>query len=349
MSMCFFTLPFSCFLTLYSRKYSIYEGTVEEWSSILKLASQWDFIEVKAFALRELEQQEMPALDKIILYHTHKINRNLLQAAYIALTVRDEPIAIEEGRQLGLETALRLAHAREIARAPVFSNKRSGSARSSVNIAGPELDMLIKQLFNLSLPDASNVTTERPPTPQTPTGRGTPTGGRNIPQLDIQTNGTGSPASNTRGGSVMSACPSFSSYANLPVQGLQTGSTATQTAARAADRGAGRVAGAPNGTNSKGKEAAVAAAAEASLDSVMHLNVSKRDSMKRLFRMDISLSLQQRKHEPALRRRGRPPRCKAPRRRRRVKRVRGLRGKARPRSRAPALRARSVHALKASK
>jgi hypothetical protein len=287
----------------------------------------------------------MPALDKIILYHTHEIDRNLLQAAYTALTVRDEPISIDEGYQLGLEFALRLAQAREIARSPVFSGRKAGTARSPINIQGPELDSLINRLFNLSLPDASNGTTERPETPTT-TGRGTPTGGRNTPLLVVHTNGTGSPGPNpARGGSVMRAYPSFLSYANLPVQGPQTGSTATQTgqstAARAANKGAGRAAGAPNGTDSKRKEAA-AAAAEASLDSVMHWDISKRDSMKRLFRMDVSLSLQQPNQEPALRRPRRPWRCKAGRQPRRMKGARGPRGKARQRSRAPALRARSV-------
>lgn len=336
------------FSNVYFRKYSIYEAGVEEWSSILKLAHKWDFIEVQAFALRELEQLEMPALDKIILYHDHDIDRNLLQAAYTALTVRDEPITIDEGYQLGLEIALRFAQAREMARAPVFSGRKAGTARSSINITGPELDTLINQLFNLSLPDASNAGSERSATPQTPTtnGRGTPTGGRNTPQLAVQTNGSGSPVPNpARGGSVMHAYPSFSSYANLPVQGPQTGSTA----ARAANtKGAGRAAVAPNGTDSKGKEAAAAAAAaaEASLDSVMHLDFSKRDSMKRLFRMDVSLSLQQRNQESALQRPRRPPRRKAPCRPRRMKRARGPRGKARQRSRAPALRARSVHAPK---
>ena len=340
--------PIPMFPNVYFRKYSIYEADVEEWSSILKLAHRYKFVEVKEFALRELEQLEMPALDKIILYHTHEIDRNLLQAAYTALTVRDEAITIDEGYQLGLETALRLAHAREMARAPVFSGRRAGTARSSINISGPELDTLINQLFNLSLPDTSNASTERSATPQTPTttGRGTPTGGRNTP-LHVQTNGSGSPAQNpTRGGSVMHAYPSFSFYANLPVQGPQTGSMATQTempaAARAANKGA-RAAGAPSGSDSKEKEAA---AAEASLDSVMHSDISKRDSMKRLFRMDVSLSLQQRNQEPALQRPRRPARRQAPCRPPRMKRARGPRGKTRQQNRAPALRARSVHAPK---
>lgn len=343
------SFPMFMFSNVHFRKYSIYEADVEVWSSILKVAHQFDFDEVKAFALRELEQLEMPALDKVILYHTHDIDRNLLLAAYTALTVRDEPVSIDEGYQLGLEFALRLAQAREIARAPVSNGRRAGTARSPISITGPELDSLINRLFNLSLPDASNGTTERPATPQTPstTGRGTPTGGRNTPQLAVNTNGTGSPAPNpARGGSVMHAYPSFSSYANLPVQGPQTGSTAMQTepstAARAANKGAGRAAGAPNGMDSKGKEAAAAAAAEASLDSVMHWDISKRDSMKRFFRLDVSLSLQQHNQEPGLRRPRRRPRCKAARRPRRMKRARGPRGKARQRSRTPVLRARSV-------
>jgi len=187
-------LYLSHYLISYRRLYSIYEGSVEEWSSILKLAHQWEFVEVKVFALRELERHEIPALQKIILYHTHDVNRNLLQAAYVAMTVRDEPISIEEGRILGLETALLFARAREIARAPVFGGKRSGNPRSAINLAGTELDSLVKDLFQLSLPDAP---VERPPSPETPTGRGTPTGGRKTPQLGIQTNGAGSPGPNS--------------------------------------------------------------------------------------------------------------------------------------------------------
>ncbi|KAH9965391.1 hypothetical protein BC827DRAFT_1119379, partial [Russula dissimulans] len=133
----------------YNPHYSIYDGSVEEWSSILKLAHQWDFIEVKAFALRELEQLEIAPLQKVILYHTHAVNRDLLQASYAALTARDEPITIEEGRLLGLETALTLARAREIARVPVFAGKKPGTSRSSITLGSAELDTLINDLFNL--------------------------------------------------------------------------------------------------------------------------------------------------------------------------------------------------------
>lgn len=172
----------------YNPKYSIYEGDVDQWSSILHLAHKWEFVEVLAFSLRELEELEMPALQKIILYHTHDISRNLLQSAYTALVVRDDPISIAEGWQLGLETALLFARAREIARAP---SKRSGNTHSHISLPNHELDALVRDLFHLSLPEGS---VQRPATPQTHTGRGTPTG-RNTPKLDIPTNGTGSPNS----------------------------------------------------------------------------------------------------------------------------------------------------------
>jgi len=207
----------------------------------------------------------------------------------------------------GLETALTLARAREIARATVFAGKKPGTPRSNITLGSTEMDTLIKDLFNLSLPDAP-AERPRPPTPQTPTGRGTPTGGRNTPRLDIQTNGTGTPGHNAhRGGSVMSAYPPFSSHANFAAQVVPMGSTATQmeplAAAGAANKatpispsgprptqasvavertleGAESVAGASNEPEPKEKEAA---AAEASLDPVtMHLDVSKRDSMKKV-------------------------------------------------------------------
>ncbi|KAF8483647.1 hypothetical protein DFH94DRAFT_690122 [Russula ochroleuca] len=175
----------------YNPKYSLYDATLEEWTSILKLAHQWGFSEVKALAVRELENLGVPPLQKIVLYQTYAIDRKLLKPALTALTMRDEPLSIEEGRELSLETALELAKAREIARAPVFTNKKAGNPRSPVNLAGVELDALIKDVFHLP----SSIVPE-PLTSQTSTGRDTPQpntqtgGGSNSHQSTTHTNGT---------------------------------------------------------------------------------------------------------------------------------------------------------------
>lgn len=142
----------SCLVLIHSpRKYSLYDADVEEWTSILKLAHLWEFTGVKTLALRELEGLDIPPLKKIIMYHSYEVDRDLLQAAYIAMTVRPEPITIEEGRELGLETALQIARARELARA-------SGGKKSSspINLAPTELDVLIRDLFQLPSTDETS-------------------------------------------------------------------------------------------------------------------------------------------------------------------------------------------------
>ena len=164
------------------RKYSLYDATVEEWTSILKLAHTWDFIGVKDLALRELERLVIPPLRKIVIYHNYAIDRRLLLAAYTAFAVRDEPISIEEGQELGLETAIQLARAREFVRAPATGGKRIKDARSPVNVAAAELDALIRDMFRLSPPDQESQSSQ-----QKPKGRGTKTGGHGE-----QPNGTNS-------------------------------------------------------------------------------------------------------------------------------------------------------------
>jgi hypothetical protein len=178
----FFLASFLILILNNFRKYSLYDATVEEWTSILKLAHNWDFTGVKELALRELEQLVIPPLQKIVIYHSYGIDRRLLLAAYTAFAVRDEPITLEEGQELGLETAIHLARAREFVRAPASGGKRIKDARSPVNVAGAELDALIRDMFRLSPPDQESRSSQ-----QKSTGRGTKMGGHGE-----QANGTSS-------------------------------------------------------------------------------------------------------------------------------------------------------------
>jgi hypothetical protein len=130
-----------------SSTYSIYDASIEVLTAILKLAHQWDFDKLKAFAVRELDKLEVPHVQKIYIYQKYDVKRDHLREAFTALAVRDEAIAIEEGRQLGLETSLQLAQARETLRS-IFNGRRSGNMRSPVNV---ELDAVICKIFQLSV------------------------------------------------------------------------------------------------------------------------------------------------------------------------------------------------------
>jgi len=171
----------------YNPTYSLYDASVEEWASILKLAHLWDFTNVKALAIRGLESLglQIPALQKVALYQKYDVDRNLLQASFATLTVRDEPITIDDGRELGLETALQVARARETARAP----RRVGNPRSPISLAGVELDALINDIFTLSSPGAAR---EQPTTlSQTSTSDGTGTQTNTGPSSSNTAQGTG--------------------------------------------------------------------------------------------------------------------------------------------------------------
>ncbi len=137
---------------------------------------------MKFLAVRELENLQVPPLPKIVLYQKYAIDRKLLQPALTALTIRDDPLTYEEGREITLETALDVAKAREIARSPVFSGKKSGNPRSPINLAGAELDAVIKDVFHF------------PPStgPDPSTSSQTSTSGRDNPQHNTQRGGTGS-------------------------------------------------------------------------------------------------------------------------------------------------------------
>jgi hypothetical protein len=93
---------------------------------------------VKELAIRELNNFQIPPTQKIGIFLKYEVDRSHLREAFTSLVVRDEPITIEEGRQLGLQAALELAHGRELARMP------------GCKIDGCKIDALIQNVFQLS-------------------------------------------------------------------------------------------------------------------------------------------------------------------------------------------------------
>ncbi|KAJ6590010.1 hypothetical protein DFH09DRAFT_909260, partial [Mycena vulgaris] len=100
----------------YNPKYSLYESTVEDWSTILELAQRWEFAEVKSLAVRELEKLELPDIDRIVLYRKFAVDEAHLIPRYAALCERPELLTVEEGLRLGMEIVIPLSRARECAR-----------------------------------------------------------------------------------------------------------------------------------------------------------------------------------------------------------------------------------------
>ncbi|KAJ3811355.1 hypothetical protein EV368DRAFT_73606 [Lentinula lateritia] len=135
----------------YNPKYSLYKARVEDWVAIMELAHRWGFHEVMKLATREIEKLEMPDIDRIVAYHKFELDRSLLLHRYAALTAREDPLNLEEGMALGMDTTLKIFRAREIARAtPAADGSRSPT---SATLPDDEMQGLIVDLFEI--PDQS--------------------------------------------------------------------------------------------------------------------------------------------------------------------------------------------------
>ncbi|EKM59091.1 uncharacterized protein PHACADRAFT_65989, partial [Phanerochaete carnosa HHB-10118-sp] len=94
---------FDAFLSvLYSTCYRMPDITsVDEWSAVLRLATEWSFDSIRSLAIERLEPIASP-VEKIVLSHSHMIP-SWLSAAYVSLCQRSHPLTAAEIRAIEAE------------------------------------------------------------------------------------------------------------------------------------------------------------------------------------------------------------------------------------------------------
>ncbi|KIM36775.1 hypothetical protein M413DRAFT_448908 [Hebeloma cylindrosporum] len=143
----------------YNKTYSLYDAPVEDWEIILTLSNKWRFPGVKDLAIRELEKKTMSDVKRIKLYTANLVDRNYLIRCYAALCEREEPLTAEEGEDLGMKDVIRIAAAREQARA----SRLPSGARSplTATIHGPDLHEVIREVFQIASVEVMTSTTDQ--------------------------------------------------------------------------------------------------------------------------------------------------------------------------------------------
>ncbi|KAH9177507.1 hypothetical protein EDB89DRAFT_1412669 [Lactarius sanguifluus] len=168
----------------YNPVYSIYNAPIETWIRILTLAQQWSFAQVEKLCIRELENLSIPPVEKIKLYQDFKINPSLLHRSYVALTTRPEPLDVKEGSKLGLDTSLKIAQARELAR-----------IRDRALLGATEVQSVIEGVFGLG--------SELPPSTTPPQQKQSTTTDDHVPVEKKEKRNKNSSASRTTHSSVI--------------------------------------------------------------------------------------------------------------------------------------------------
>ncbi|OSC98445.1 hypothetical protein PYCCODRAFT_1001730 [Trametes coccinea BRFM310] len=116
---------------LYPPSYGSHKAkTIDEWRSILSLATRWEFNDVRELAIRELQVLDMSPIDRICLAQEFDITGRWALSAYIALCERPEPLSLDEAARLGLDVSIRIAQLREQLRARGHRSSNMGGYHS---------------------------------------------------------------------------------------------------------------------------------------------------------------------------------------------------------------------------
>jgi hypothetical protein len=134
--------------------------TVDEWTSILHLATRWEFDSVRRLAIHKLEGLTISPVDKIMLSRQFNINTPWTLTAYTDICQRPDTLTVFEARALGLETATRIYQLREklrggTSRLSSRNNCGTPTRRTSGSHSAPEIRRTVTRRETMSHPPGS--------------------------------------------------------------------------------------------------------------------------------------------------------------------------------------------------
>ncbi|KAJ7718601.1 hypothetical protein DFH07DRAFT_700851, partial [Mycena maculata] len=83
-----------------------------EWISVLKLSTQWFFLDIRALAIENLSDTPIDAIERIILAKRYDVV-DWLQAGYSELVRRPDSLSLEEAAEIGLAATVQIFQTRE--------------------------------------------------------------------------------------------------------------------------------------------------------------------------------------------------------------------------------------------
>ncbi|RDX51134.1 hypothetical protein OH76DRAFT_1401907 [Lentinus brumalis] len=92
-------------------------STLEDWISVLALATKYEFEAHRALAIERLSRLGSPT-DRLVLAREYDIP-GWLEEAYYLICIREDALTLEEGHRLGMEDVIALADLRQRIRAHV--------------------------------------------------------------------------------------------------------------------------------------------------------------------------------------------------------------------------------------
>lgn len=120
---------------MHNRKYGSHQATSsEEWISILHLSTRWEFEDIRALAMKQVQEYPLEAISKILISKEYGITSSWTLSAYMELCQRSQPLSLDEATVLDLRTVVRVSQLRE----KLHCNRgRSSSRTGRLGVARP--------------------------------------------------------------------------------------------------------------------------------------------------------------------------------------------------------------------
>lgn len=108
-------------------------GTLEEWTSVLRLSTQWKLNDVRELAIYKMYFLDIDPIEKIHLSQRFDIAEWQAQACQ-ELVERKTALTAEEAQRIGLETAVQIFQLREATRPHINASGPTFSAFTKSNV-----------------------------------------------------------------------------------------------------------------------------------------------------------------------------------------------------------------------
>ncbi|KAF9445066.1 hypothetical protein P691DRAFT_785726 [Macrolepiota fuliginosa MF-IS2] len=124
-------------------------ATLQNWITILRYCTKWDFPKIKNLAIQYLETFDMDTVEKVILYQENFVPEIRLFPLYMKLASREERLGLAESRALGFDTIVLVHEARERLRAPPSENHLLSPIRT--DLKHTDVIDIVASTFNIPL------------------------------------------------------------------------------------------------------------------------------------------------------------------------------------------------------
>ncbi|KAF9442495.1 hypothetical protein P691DRAFT_738915 [Macrolepiota fuliginosa MF-IS2] len=133
----------------YQTDYDRSTATLQNWITILRYCTKWDFPKLKSLAIQYLETFDMDTVERVVLYQENLVPEIRLFPLYMKLASREERLGLAESRALGFDTIVLIHEARERLRAPPSENYLLSPIRT--DLKHTDVMDIVASTFNIPL------------------------------------------------------------------------------------------------------------------------------------------------------------------------------------------------------